>query len=178
MNWRQMTTDQRLMLALAVLVSCAMLWAILAPVDQIVRAEGRIIAAGRAQIVQHLEGGIVQQILVREGQVVSAGDVLMRLSDVQANTSVQQGRSRQHALLAQQARLTAEAQGQAEPKFSADIPEDIQREALNAFKERLVRVRSERAVIGQQHTQRQAELSEARSRIVSTQVELDLARKQ
>ena len=102
MTKQKMTTDQRLMLALAVLVSCAMLWAILAPVDQIVRAEGRIIAAGRAQIVQHLEGGIVQQILVREGQVVSAGDVLMRLSDVQANTSVQQGRSRQHALLAQQ----------------------------------------------------------------------------
>ena len=178
MKPQAMTTDQRLLLALVVLVLGAVLWAILAPVDQIVRAEGRIIAAGRAQIVQHLEGGIVQQILVREGQVVAAGDVLMRLSDVQANTSVQQGRSRVHALLAQQARLTAEAQGQGEPHFAADIPQDIQREALNAFKERLARVRSERAVISQQHTQRQAELSEARSRIVSTQVELELARKQ
>ncbi|PUE43367.1 HlyD family type I secretion periplasmic adaptor subunit [Limnohabitans sp. Hippo3] len=178
MKPKTLTVDQRLLLALALLVCSAMVWAMVSPVDQIVRAEGRIIAAGRAQIVQHLEGGIVQQILVREGQVVSAGDVLMRLSDVQANTSVQQGRSRLHALMAQQARLTAEAQGQTEPQFAPDIPEDIQREARNAFKERLARVRSERAVISQQHTQRQAELSEARSRIVSTQVELDLARKQ
>ena len=100
-------------------------------------------------VVQHLEGGIVQQILVREGQVVQAGDVLMRLSDVQANTSVQQGRSRLHALLAQQARLTAEAQGLVAPQFSSDVPQDIQQEALNAFKERLSRSRSERLVISQ-----------------------------
>jgi adhesin transport system membrane fusion protein len=75
-------TDQKLMLVLVALLLGIFAWASLAQVDQIVRAEGRIIAAGRAQIVQHLEGGIVQQILVREGQVVAAGDVLMRLSDV------------------------------------------------------------------------------------------------
>jgi adhesin transport system membrane fusion protein len=178
MNLRSELWDRVLLGWLAVLMTAAVAWACVSPVDQIVRAEGRIIAAGRAQIVQHLEGGIVQQILVREGQVVQAGDVLMRLSDVQANTSVQQGRSRLHALLAQQARLTAEAQGQAAPQFSREVPEAIQQEAVNAFKERLSRLRSERLVITQQHTQRQAELAEARSRILSTQVELDLARKQ
>lgn len=178
MSQRSVLWDRTLMGMLVVLMTGAIAWAFISPVDQIVRAEGRIIAAGRAQIVQHLEGGIVQQILVREGQVVQAGDVLMRLSDVQANTSVQQGRSRLHALLAQQARLTAEAQGLVAPQFSSDVPQDIQQEALNAFKERLSRLRSERLVISQQHTQRQAELSEARSRIVSTQVELELARKQ
>ena len=178
MSQRSVLWDRTLMGMLVVLMTGAIAWAFISPVDQIVRAEGRIIAAGRAQIVQHLEGGIVQQILVREGQVVQAGDVLMRLSDVQANTSVQQGRSRLQALLAQQARLTAEAQGLAAPQFSSDVAKDIQQEALNAFKERLSRLRSERLVISQQHTQRQAELSEARSRIVSTQVELELARKQ
>lgn len=178
MSQRSVRFDRMLLVFLVVLMASAIAWAMVAPVDQIVRAEGRIIAAGRAQIVQHLEGGIVQQILVREGQVVEAGDVLMRLSDVQANTSVQQGRSRMQALLAQQARLTAEAQGQAAPQFPLEVPPEIQQEAVNAFKERLSRLRSERLVIGQQHTQRQAELTEARSRIVSTQIELDLARKQ
>lgn len=178
MSQRSVLWDRTLMGMLVLLMTGAIAWAFISPVDQIVRAEGRIIAAGRAQIVQHLEGGIVQQILVREGQVVQAGDVLMRLSDVQANTSVQQGRSRLQALLAQQARLTAEAQGQAAPQFPLEVPQEIQQEAVNAFKERLSRLRSERLVISQQHTQRQAELSEARSRIVSTQVELELARKQ
>jgi 2,4-dienoyl-CoA reductase-like NADH-dependent reductase (Old Yellow Enzyme family) len=50
MKPQAMTTDQRLLLALVVLVLGAVLWAVLAPVDQIVRAEGRIIAAGRADL--------------------------------------------------------------------------------------------------------------------------------
>jgi adhesin transport system membrane fusion protein len=170
--------DRKLLLALAALLLAGLAWASLAPIDQIVRAEGRIIAAGRAQIVQHLEGGIVQQILVREGQIVKAGDVLMRLSNVQASTTVQQGRTRMSALQAQQARLTAEAQGLNEPHFPAHIPSDLQRESIHAFRERLSRFRAERMVIAQQHSQRKAELQEARQRIVSTQAELDLAKKQ
>ena len=175
---KNLEPDHRLLLALSALMTCLLVWAVFCPVDQIVRAEGRIIPTGRAQTIQHLEGGIVSQILVREGQMVQAGDVLMRLSDVQANTSVQQGQSRLHVLKAQQARLTAEAMGQATPEFEADIPADIQQEALSAFRERISRFQSERQVLSQQHAQRQAELSEAASRTQSVQAELDLARKQ
>ena len=175
---KNLEPDHRLLLALSALMTCLLVWAVFCPVDQIVRAEGRIIPTGRAQTIQHLEGGIVSQILVREGQMVQAGDVLMRLSDVQANTSVQQGQSRLHVLKAQQARLTAEAMGQATPEFESDIPADIQQEALSAFRERISRFQSERQVLSQQHAQRQAELSEAASRTQSVQAELDLARKQ
>ena len=171
-------SDRQLLVVLTGLLMAAVAWASLAQIDQIVRAEGRIIAAGRAQIVQHLEGGIVQQILVREGQVVKAGDVLMRLSDVQASTTVQQGRTRLSALQAQQTRLTAEAQGQSAPQFPAHIPPDLQRESMNAFRERLSRFNAERMVIAQQHSQRKAEHQEARQRIVSTQAELELAKRQ
>ena len=175
---KKLEPDHRLLLALSAWMTGLLLWAVFCPVDQIVRAEGRIIPTGRAQTVQHLEGGIVSQILVREGQMVQSGDVLMRLSDVQANTSVQQGQSRLHALKAQQARLTAEAMGQTAPAFEADIPHDIQQDALSAFRERMSRFQSERQVLSQQHAQRQAELSEAVSRIQSVQAELELARKQ
>ena len=175
---KKLEPDHRLLLALSGLMTCLLVWAVFCPVDQIVRAEGRIIPTGRAQTVQHLEGGIVSQILVREGQMVQSGAVLMRLSDVQANTSVQQGQSRLHVLKAQQARLTAEAMGQAAPEFEADIPQDIQQEALSAFRERMSRFQSERQVLNQQHAQRQAELNEALSRIQSVQAELELARKQ
>ncbi len=170
--------DKRLLLQLSALMLVALIWAAWTPVDQVVRAEGRIIASARAQIVQHLEGGIVNQILVREGQTVRAGDVLMRLSDVQANSSVQQGQTRLHVLKAQQARLMAEASGQASPAFGADIPAQVQQDALNAFRERINRLQSERLILGQQHAQRQAEWREAQDRIQSVQEELDLARKQ
>lgn len=171
-------TDERLLLTLSGLMTALLVWAVFCPVDQIVRAEGRIIPSGRAQTVQHLEGGIVSQILVREGQMVKSSDVLMRMSDVQASTSVQQGQSRLFALKAQQARLAAEATGLSAPEFEADIPPDIRQEALSAFRERMSRFQSERQVLNQQHAQRQAELSEAVSRIQSVQAELDLARKQ
>lgn len=183
-TWRQWITligqdpDRRLLLQLLLLCLALVLWAAWSPVDQIVRAEGRIIASARAQIVQHLEGGIVSQILVREGQTVQAGDVLMRMSDVQASTSVQQGQSRLHVLKAQLARLTAEASGQSAPVFEGDIPTDIQQDALNAFRERIHRFQSERQVLVQQYAQRQAELKEAHSRIQNVQEELELARKQ
>lgn len=169
--------DRRMLQALLVMAILFFLWAVFSPIDRIVRAEGKIIAAGRAQIVQHLEGGIVTQIMVREGQYVKAGEVLMRLSDVQANTSVQQGQSRLWALKAQQARLTAEAEGYDAPIFEQAIPEELQSTERNAFRERASKVNSERSVLRQQISQRQSELTEARSRAQSLSTELELAKK-
>ena len=58
----QERAERRALGILAGLVAALLLWAALAPIDRIVRAEGRIVAAARAQIVQHLEGGIVEAI--------------------------------------------------------------------------------------------------------------------
>ena len=91
--WHSLTRDHQLLLALLGLGGGIVVWACFAPVDRIVRAEGRIIASARSQIVQHLEGGIVTELLVREGQAVKAGEVMMRLSAVQAHTSVQQAQT-------------------------------------------------------------------------------------
>lgn len=170
--------DRRLLWALALLALGLLLWAVWAPVDRIVRAEGRIIAAGRAQIVQHLEGGIVSEILVREGQSVQEGQVLMKLSDVQANTSVQQGQSRLQALQAQQARLEAEADGRGNISFPPGIDLEIQNTERASFRERSERIRSEQAVLRQQIVQRQEELVEAQSRARNYAGELEATRKQ
>lgn len=153
-------------------------WSFFAPLDRIVRAEGRVIAAGRAQMIQHLEGGIVQEILVREGQAVQKGELLMRLSSVQANVDVQQGVSSLQSLKAKQARLRAEAEGSSSIAFDADIA-DVQRSLeQNTFRERAHRINSEQSVLRQQVLQRQAEFSEAQSRARNLANEHELARKQ
>jgi adhesin transport system membrane fusion protein len=170
--------DRRLLLGFVMLSAAFGLWATLAPVDRIVRAEGRIIAAGRTQIVQHLEGGIVSDILVREGQSVKAGEVLMKLSKVQANTSVQQGQLRLQALKAQQSRLVAEAEGRGDINFSAGIDSVIKLTEQAAFRERSERIRSEQSVLRQQIVQRQEELIEAQSRAKNYAGELEISRKQ
>lgn len=170
--------DRQLLTGLIALFGVLFVWACFAPVDRIVRAEGRIIAAARSQIVQHLEGGIVSEILVREGQAVKAGEVLMRLSDVQANTSVQQGQSKLWSLKAQHARLSAEAESKDKPIFSENIPPEFQQLEMNAFRERATRMQSEKLVLRQQVSQRQSELIEAKARSNGLATELDLARKQ
>lgn len=159
------------------LVLLLLLWSAWAPLDKIVRAQGRIIAAARAQVVQHLEGGIVQEILVREGQKVQAGQTLMRLSDANANSSLVQGQSRLLAFKAQQARLQAEAQGSV-PQFSADIPPELRALEQKAFEERRSRMGSEQSALQQQVAQRGAELREAQARVQSLSAELQLARQQ
>lgn len=170
--------DLRLLWGVCLLLLALLLWAAWAPVDKIVRAQGRIIAAGRAQVVQHLEGGIVQDILVREGQKVQSGQTLMRLSDVNANSHLQQGQSSLQALKARQARLQAEAQGLAQPVFDSDTPLDLRSLEQKSFEERRIRIGSEQSALQQQIAQRQAELREAQARTQNLSAELQLAKQQ
>jgi len=177
-TWRALEPEQRLVAIFLTLLALIAVWAMLSSIDRIVRAEGRIVAAGRSQIVQHLEGGIVSEITVREGQTVQAGDVLMRFSTVQANSSVQQGQSQIDVLKARQARLEAEVNGLSAPVFDSSMSEDTQQQELSMFRARTSHQQAERMVLSQQVEQRQAELIEARSRAAGLAHELELARQQ
>lgn len=170
--------DMRLLRGVLALLVVMVVWAAWAPVDKVVRAEGRIIPSTRAQLVQHLEGGIVRDIRVREGQSVKAGDILLSLSSSQASTDVQQGRNRVDVLKAQQARLKAEAEGALAPMFSADIPDAQKDLERAAFRERSEKIRAEQSALRQQISQRQSELAEAQNRVKNLASEVDVARKQ
>lgn len=170
--------DLRLLRGVFALLLVMVLWAAWAPVDKVVRAEGRIIPSTRAQLVQHLEGGIVRDIRVREGQSVKAGDILLNLSSSQASTDVQQGRNRVDVLKAQQARLKAEAEGAAAPAFPVDLPEAQKELERAAFRERSEKIRAEQSALRQQISQRQSELAEAQNRVKNLASEVEVARKQ
>lgn len=170
--------DLRLLRGVFALLLVMVLWAAWAPVDKVVRAEGRIIPSTRAQLVQHLEGGIVRDIRVREGQSVKAGDILLSLSSSQASTDVQQGRNRVDVLKAQQARLKAEAEGAAAPAFPTDLPEAQKELERAAFRERSEKIRAEQSALRQQISQRQSELAEAQNRVKNLASEVEVARKQ
>ncbi len=170
--------DIRLLQGIFGLLVLMVVWAAWAPVDKVVRAEGRIIPSTRAQLVQHLEGGIVRDIRVREGQSVKAGDILLSLSGTQASTDVQQGRNRVDVLKAQQARLKAEAEGAAALVFPADIPDAQKDLERAAFRERSEKIRAEQNALRQQISQRQSELAEAQNRVKNLASEVEVARKQ
>ncbi len=87
------------------------LWAGFTELDRTVRGQGRVIPSSRLQVVSNLEGGIVQDILVRQGQLVRAGDVLIRLDPTQTGAEFGSGEATVSALSFKIARLTAEIMG-------------------------------------------------------------------
>ena len=99
-------------------------WAAWAKVDEVVRGEGKIVPNSRVQEIQSLEGGILRDLLVREGQIVEAGQVLAKLDDTRFNTAAGETEAQVKALTAAIARLEAEVLGQTEIRFPASIPAD------------------------------------------------------
>jgi len=88
-----------------------MLWALLAPLDKGVPMSGTVSAQSNRQAVQHLGGGTVQKILVRDGDTVKAGQVVARMNPITATSAVEMTESQYLSALASAARLTAERDG-------------------------------------------------------------------
>ncbi len=97
------------------------LWAFLAPLDKGVPLSGTVTVASNRKAVQHQTGGIVDEILVKEGDRVKAGQVLVRMNDVQVKAQAEITRSRLFAARAIEARLIAERDGKAEIDFPAAL---------------------------------------------------------
>ena len=109
----QTTPGSRLVLymVVAVLVT-GLVWASLARVDEITQGEAKVISKSREQVIQSLEGGILAEMSVREGDVVNAGQVLLKIDPTRANASYREALSKVISLKATLARLRAEAYGQ------------------------------------------------------------------
>ena len=97
------------------------IWAKFAAIDEIVRAKGSIVSSSRPQIIQNLEGGILAELLVREGDQVEEGDVLARLRGTQFETSVDDLREQVIAAEIRRLRLEAEIEGM----FDFNVPAAI-----------------------------------------------------
>ena len=109
----QKTTASTLVLLLiASVFSGLILWACFARVEEITRGEGKVIPSSREQVIQSLEGGILEQMNVREGDVVEAGQVLLKIDPTRASASYREAQSKALALKGQLARLRSEAYGQ------------------------------------------------------------------
>ncbi|MFN9971259.1 MAG: HlyD family type I secretion periplasmic adaptor subunit, partial [Phycisphaerae bacterium] len=96
-------------LLVVTLIGGFIFWAANAPLDEVTRGDGRVIPSQRIQVIQNLEGGIVSEILVREGQIVPRDAVLVRIANTAAEADLQGGRAQSAALRGAVARLEAEA---------------------------------------------------------------------
>jgi adhesin transport system membrane fusion protein len=99
-----------LLYAIAFVLLALILWASFAKVDEVTRGEGRVIPSKQVQVIQSLDGGIVSEILVHEGQTVTVGSPLIRIDETRAVSSLRENQAQYLAFLAKQSRLRSLAE--------------------------------------------------------------------
>ena len=92
----------------AITLAGLVLWSLWADIDQITRARGQVIPSGRTQVIQSQEGGTIAEIMVREGDRVRRGQLLVRLDAVQLGAALQESEARVASLRTKMARIEAE----------------------------------------------------------------------
>lgn len=177
-TFRAQTLVRSALLVTALLI----VWAALAEIDEVTKGEAKVIPSRQLQVVQSLDGGVVSQILVKEGDVVEAGQLLLKIDETRATSGVRESAAQVFALLVKQARLKALAEGTlfVPPEVAADDAEaqrivDEERQLYDARRSELS------ALIGiseQQLAQRRQELSEARFKRDSAARSLDLSQQE
>ena len=112
-------------------------WANLATLDEVTRGQGKIVPSSEVQVIQNLEGGIVEEFLAREGEEVQANQIIMRLRNIDASSNLGANQSKYLGLLATISRLRAEAEGAATPQFPDEVVKGVPQsvtEELDAFR--------------------------------------------
>lgn len=120
------------LLLLIVVIVAGYQWADFAVLDEVTRGEGRIVPSSREQVIQSLEGGILVDLAVREGDIVEQGQILLRIDDTRSGASLREGQSKAHALRAEIARLRAEGAGR-QPQFPDDLPVELRERERELF---------------------------------------------
>jgi adhesin transport system membrane fusion protein len=179
----QTTVRARLIVHVAVLVILLLLaWAGMARVDEVTKGDGRVIPSRQLQVIQSLDGGVVSEILVKEGQQVEEGQMLLKIDETRAVSGVRESAAQSFTLKVKLARLKALAEGTrfAPPKAAKG---DLEQERTIAEERSLFdsRQRELSALIQistQQREQRQQELGEVRARRESATRSLELAQQE
>jgi adhesin transport system membrane fusion protein len=155
-----------LLIAIVAFLVIAFLWAANAPLDEVTRGQGRVIPSSQLQSIQHLEGGIIAEILVHEGERVNVGDVLVKINSPTANAEFRDNLTRFYTLSAAVARLEAESEGR-EPVWPERVAREapaILADARLEYSTRQERFRAEIATVEQQVQQRRQEILENQAR--------------
>ena len=169
-TWETWDANRKLIAIAAAGVLLLILWAALARVDEITRGMGKVIPTSKVQVVQAAEPATVAQILVRAGQSVKRGQLLVRLDDSQSSSALGQLETENQRLAARAARLQAEGSGGGGGALNADEA------ALSAVRQ--ATARSRQSALASAVEQRRRDLSEGQATIAALQNSARLAQDQ
>jgi HlyD family secretion protein len=152
-------------------------WASFTPLAEAAIASGLLKVEGTRRTIQHFEGGIVQEILVRDGAEVRRGDVLVRLEQPQAVQQTETLRSQRWALMAQDARLVAELAGAREVAFPRELTSVEAARAQDAVTGQRTLFEARRVALESQLTVLQARVEQFQAAIRSAEAQREAQRR-
>lgn len=169
-----------LMQTLIGLVAVFVLWAMFASLQEVTSAQGRVVPATKIQVVQNLEGGIVREVLVREGAMVREGDIILRIDPTIAGSTLGEAREKQLGLQMMVARLEAEVENKqlAVPGELASQRPDLLAEQRNIFEARKAELDAALSALELQEKQRVQEVVELEAKITTSKKSLALAQEE
>ncbi len=155
-----------LLASVVIFVVLALTWAAFFKIEEVARGEGRVITRSQVQVITNLEGGIIAEVLVREGDLVKKDQPLIRIDPTRFASAYREGEQGATALRAKIARLTAEIS-----RTALEMPADVQkanpvvaRQENLLYRARQAEQAAKTEVLKQQLTQRESELRELKSR--------------
>lgn len=168
---------KKLLYWVALLLIVFVIWAHFTKIDEVTRGEGRVTPSGQVQVIQSLDGGIVTDILVREGQTVLTGAPLIRIDETRALSSLRENRGQYYSLAAKQARLRALANGtdfNPPPEIAKEAP-GIYAQEQALYLSRKNELAAQINIAQEQLTQREKELAEVKAGSVQAQRGFELS---
>jgi membrane fusion protein, adhesin transport system len=170
---------KRLLRTIWMTLAAFFIWAALFSVDRVTHAQGRVIPSLQNQVVQHLEGGIVTELKVREGDRVRKGDLLMRISNEFTTADVNNARTDVVSMQIALARLEAEARGDAtfkvDPTLAAQSP-DMAKSEEALFAARRNQLMQDTAIYANQAQMYRSEMAAIQTRLKNLAAEEKIQR--
>lgn len=170
--WQRLRGAEQITLAAAVGFVLFLLWASFANVDEVTRGQGRVIPSSKVQIIQSAEPSTIKEILVRTGQTVKKGQLLVRLDNTSSQSELGQLETENQRLAQRAARLASEGGG------GAGCAGDNCGEEGRLLEVRRSALQSQLAALSASVDQRQRDAAEARATASSLESSLRLAQQQ
>jgi adhesin transport system membrane fusion protein len=168
---------RRLLYAIALSVVVMIVWATFAEVDIVTRGQGKVIPSRQVQILGSQDGGVITEILVREGDLVQQGELLLKLDQTRSQSSLGENMAERSGLIVRAARLRAMVDGQPFEPSQVMLTEtaDIVYQEQQLYDSRLEELEVQKGIARQQLKQRREELRELGVRRGQLGRELELA---
>lgn len=172
-NEQQEIRARGILYAVALVLLMLLTWAAFASIDEVTRGEGKIIPSRQLQVIQAVDGGVVEEVFVTEGQQVAKGDLLVRIDPTRFIASFQEGAVKMFSLSAKIERLTALIDGTPyDPQYDKVLnvaEQQVAAQERDYYNSSIQELNQRLLIATEQQSQRRRELDEARARLHTAQ---------